>query len=98
MCQSMKKLRQCVIEHFLSIFFPPLFSTFGKKTVDDNFMKKSLRKGKEKLTNGQKCTSLAVLRMHLMIEKNDKCHFIREEIQNRFYRQKPQTLPDYYLL
>ena len=48
------------------------------------------------LTNGQKCTSLAVLRMHLMIGKNDKCHFIGEEIQNWFYRQKPQTLPDYF--
>ena len=58
--------------------------------------KKVFRKGKEKLTNGQKCTSLAVLRMHLMIEKNDKCHFIGEEIQNWFYRQKPQTLPDYF--
>ena len=28
--------------------------------------------------------------------KNDKCHFIGEEIQNWFYRQKPQTLPDYF--
>ena len=69
MCQSMKKLRQCVIEHFLSIFFPPLFSTFGNKNVDDDFMKKSIRKEKEKLTNGHKCTSPAGLRMHLMIEK-----------------------------
>ena len=39
MCQSMKKLHQCVIEHFLSIIFPPIFSVFGKK-VDDDFMKK----------------------------------------------------------
>ena len=84
-----------MIEHFLSIIFPPIFSVFGKK-VDDDFMKKVSGKEKEKLTNGQKCTSLAVFRMHLMIEKNDKCHFIGEEIQNWFYRQKPQTLPDYF--
>ena len=81
--------------HFLSIIFPPLFSAFGKNRRW-RFHEKSFRKGKEKLTNGQKCTSLAVLRMHLMIEKNDKCHFVGEEIQNWFYRQKPQTLPDYF--
>ena len=81
---------------FLVNHFPSYLFSIWKKTVDDEFTKKSFRKGKEKLTNGQKCTSLAVLRMHLMIEKNDKCHFIGEEIQNWFYRQKPQTLPDYF--
>ena len=81
---------------FLVNHFPSSLFNIWKRNVDDDFMKKSFRKGKEKLTNGQKCTSLAVLRMHLMIEKNDKCHFIGEEIQNWFYRQKPQTLPDYF--
>ena len=51
-----------------SLFLHSSFNNW-KKNVDDDIMKKSCRKGKEKLTNGQKCTSLAVLRMHLMIEK-----------------------------
>ena len=81
---------------FLVNHFPSSLFNIWKKRRCRFHEKKVFRKGKEKLTNGQKCTSLAVLCMHLMIEKNDKCHFIGEEIQNWFYRQKPQTLPDYF--
>ena len=50
----MKKLHQCVIEHFLSIIFPPIFSAF-EKNVDDDFMKKkSFQEGKRKINKRTK--------------------------------------------
>jgi hypothetical protein len=57
--------RTFLVNHFPS----SLFNIWKKKSRCRFHEKKVFRKGKEKLTNGQKCTSLAVLRMHLMIEK-----------------------------